>query len=98
MKKALISMAAVAAVATLGACQSTAPQEVADGNSPQEDTCGLAAAQQYIGQNASVLEAVEFAGPVRILHPNTAMTMDFRQNRLNFSVDDKGVITRAYCA
>lgn len=98
MKKALLGLAAVAAVTALSACQSTAPEQVAHGSQPQQDTCGLAAAQQFIGQKASVLETIDFAGPVRILHPNTAATMDFRQNRLNFSVDAKGVITRAYCA
>ncbi|MBP6346062.1 I78 family peptidase inhibitor [Neisseriaceae bacterium CLB008] len=98
MKKALLGIAAVAAVAALSACQSSHPKQVAEGETAQQDTCGLAAAQQFIGKNASVLETVDFAGPVRILRPNTAATMDFRANRLNFSVDDKGVITRAYCA
>lgn len=98
MKKALLGLAAVAAVAALSACQSSNPQKVAAGEEPQRDTCGLAGAQQFIGKDASVLEAIDFAGPVRILRPNTAATMDFRENRLNFSVDDKGIITRAYCA
>ncbi len=99
MKKALLGVAAAAAITTLSACQTSTPTQVANGQAPQqEDTCGLAAAQQFIGQKASVLEGVDFAGPVRILHPDTAMTMDFRANRLNFSVDAKGIITRAYCA
>ncbi|MBP6862255.1 MAG: hypothetical protein KBC57_07850 [Neisseriaceae bacterium] len=98
MKKALLGLAAVAAVAALSACQTSKPQQLSESEQPQRDTCGLASAQQFVGQKATVLEGVDFAGPVRILHPNTAATMDFRENRLNFSVDAKGIITRAYCA
>lgn len=98
MKKVLLGMAAVTTILALSACQSARPEQVAEGAEVQQDTCGLAAAQQFVGQKASVLETYDFAGPVRILHPNTPATMDFRQNRLNFSVDEQGVITRVYCA
>lgn len=81
-----------AAILPLVACMvETTP--VADA----EDTCGAAAMQGFVGQNESVLAATTFAAPVRFIHPKDAVTMDLRPDRLNFDIDDKGIIIRVRC-
>ncbi len=68
----------------------------ADGT-PIKQLCGAADLQDLVGQPATVLETMKFAGPVRFLTPGTVMTMDLRQERLNISSDKTGVITQVYC-
>ncbi|TVQ00172.1 MAG: hypothetical protein EA338_05830 [Roseinatronobacter sp.] len=74
----------------LGACQTT---DVAD----EPETCMAAEFQQYVGQPLSALDKDELLQPDRIIGPDTAVTMDFRPERLNVEHDDERVITRIYC-
>lgn len=34
---------------------------------------------------------------VRLIRPGTAVTMDYRDDRMNVKLDDRDVITRIYC-
>jgi hypothetical protein len=61
------------------------------------DTCGAASLQSYIGQPESRLAAMNFANPVRIIHPTDRVTMDMLPGRINFIVDAKGIITAIRC-
>ncbi|MDO8290419.1 MAG: I78 family peptidase inhibitor [Parvibaculum sp.] len=36
-------------------------------------------------------------GSVRIIRPDTAVTEDYRINRLNITLDDKDVVTKLHC-
>ncbi|NKX44923.1 hypothetical protein HCU73_10005 [Roseibacterium sp. KMU-115] len=69
------------------------PQPPIDG----PDTCGAAAFVELVGQPAAALEGLSFDGPVRVIGPRQAVTMDFLPQRINFLVDDAGVITRIRC-
>lgn len=62
------------------------------------DACGATPLQGLVGQPATVLETMKFAQPVRILRPGMAVTMDFRADRLNIAVDERGRIERVYCS
>jgi len=45
-----------------------------------------------------ILKAVKDSGrPYRVLSPDSAMTMDFSPSRINFDVDQGGIITRVWC-
>lgn len=77
---------------TTAACMPDAPSDQAVSGS-----CGAKTMQSFVGQPESVLSATTFTGPVRIIHPKDAVTMDLRPERLNFDIDDKGIITRVRC-
>lgn len=64
---------------------------------PPAGTCGAPALQGLIGQSETVLQAMTFAVPVRIIHPGTAVTMDYREDRLNIEIDAGGKISHIRC-
>lgn len=64
--------------------------------------CSAEAAQYAVGQKTSVELASELmkktgARTLRWMPPRTAVTMDFRTDRLNIEYDDAMVITRVSC-
>ena len=62
-----------------------------------EDTCGAARFADLIGQDATALEKVLLLGPVRVIRPGDAMTMDFRPDRVNFKINAKETIQMIDC-
>jgi hypothetical protein len=64
---------------------------------PTEDACGASMMGDLVGQNRSVLETMKFAGPVRIIEPGMAVTMDYIETRLNIELNEAGTITRVSC-
>ncbi len=80
------------AVAALTACVGT-EEPVTDTNT----ACGAAAMQGLVGQPESVIAAMTFAAPVRILHPGDAMTMDYNPTRLNIMIDARGRVEKIFC-
>ena len=71
----------ILAAMLLAACQPGMP----DGAGP--DSCGAAVLQGLVGQPATVLDRMKFAGPTRILRPGMAVTMDYSPSRLNIEID-----------
>lgn len=59
--------------------------------------CGAAAMQGYIGQEFDESMIPPGAGPVRVGGPGTAMTMDFRPDRLTIILDAEGNVVEAKC-
>ncbi|MGI3169424.1 I78 family peptidase inhibitor [Pseudooceanicola sp. C21-150M6] len=82
-------------VVALCACKETS----VDVPAAPEDSCGAASYQALVGQGrAAVAEAGLVAGPdVRILGPESVVTMDFRGDRLNILLDDSGLVERVSC-
>ncbi|MEQ9243448.1 I78 family peptidase inhibitor [Roseovarius indicus] len=76
------------ALAALGACVP------ADGQEDGAPSCGAEALQPLVG---TPVAEHDFAEGARIIPPGTAVTMDYRSDRLNVETDDAGVITRIYC-
>ncbi len=64
---------------------------------PTAGTCGAPALQDLVGQSETVLQTMKFGSPVRIIHPGMAVTMDYREDRLNIEIDEAGTIFRVAC-
>ena len=64
---------------------------------PGADTCGAAARAALIGQPATALERIYILGPVRVIRPGDAVTMDFVERRINFDLDATDRIVRIFC-
>lgn len=65
------------------------------------DECGAARAASLVGKARSPeLEAEArqmIPGSTRWIAPGDMVTKDYRINRLNIDVDDRGIVTRVYC-
>ena len=91
-------IAFVAALMALAGCQSSGQKTA--GNAPVDpemDRCGASELQQYVGKPLTALETLRFEKPVRAIPYNSAVTMDFNLNRINFLGDQQQNITSVYC-
>ncbi|MEL6550947.1 MAG: I78 family peptidase inhibitor [Pseudomonadota bacterium] len=59
--------------------------------------CGADALQGLVGQSREDLMRTEILGPVRIIRPGMAVTMDFLPARLNITLDAAERVTRVSC-
>jgi len=50
-----------------------------------------------VGKRIDVLNDVDLPQGTRVLFPTTPATMDYREDRLNVSVDKADRITRVFC-
>ena len=96
-KLPLLSTAALA----LSAC-TTAPAPPPEMGAPEGAACDADAGQAFVGQKAdaqtgSQLLSATGARQLRWVPPRTAVTMDFRPDRLTVSYDDDMVITQVSC-
>ncbi|KGB56124.1 hypothetical protein FG91_01008 [Sphingopyxis sp. LC81] len=98
-----IRMLAIAAILPLAACSSSeTPVESTPTPPSAEATCKADAVQSYIGQTATpdlggtILKA-SGARTLRWGPPRSAMTMDYRQDRVNVMYDDAYKITQVTC-
>ncbi|CAI1501888.1 Peptidase inhibitor I78 family [Serratia quinivorans] len=86
------------ALLALSACSSSPEQDTANTAADAEnDTCGAAQYQNYVGKPMSALEGVQIESQVRAIPYNSAVTMDFNLRRLNFLGDSDDKIIRVYC-
>jgi hypothetical protein len=94
---------AIAAALPLAACAaSEAPAESTPPAPPAAMTCNADAVQSYVGQTAApeLGGAILKAAGARTLRwgpPRSAMTMDYRQDRVNVMYDDAYKITQVTC-
>jgi hypothetical protein len=61
------------------------------------DTCGAAGFQGLVGQTAEIARMLELDRPLRIIPPDSMVTMDFRPDRINFEIDAEGRIAVVRC-
>lgn len=61
------------------------------------DTCGAAPHAALIGQPATALEREMILRQVRLIRPNTPVTRDYRQERINFHIDGNEQVTAITC-
>ena len=78
----------------LAACATTQP--IPDAPS-LPDTCGATDYVFLVGQPATALERVLIMDVVRIIRPETMVTMDYRANRINFMISDQEMISDVTC-
>lgn len=64
---------------------------------PAGASCGADRLGGLIGQPKSALAGVTVGGPLRVVHPGEAVTMDFNAARLTVGIDDQGRIATLTC-
>lgn len=69
---------------------------------PASGSCNAEAARAAIGQapTDAVVEQARVASgsrSVRVIHPGMAVTMDYREDRLNIDVNERGAIVGLRC-
>jgi hypothetical protein len=64
---------------------------------PAADTCNMAQYAALIGKPATDSGVPAASPTVRIIKPDTQVTMDFQATRLNIDVNSAGVITAVRC-
>ena len=62
-----------------------------------QDTCGMAAFESYIGQPAANIPAADLPDRARIVGPDTQVTMDYSEGRLNVLTDEAGTVIGLKC-
>ncbi len=84
-----------AGLLALAACQTapTGEEQMTD----QPPSCIAPDLQGSVGQRLSTLDQTQLPEPKRIIGPGTAVTMDYRSDRLNVQHDANGIITRIFC-
>lgn len=97
-----IRIMAIAAVLPLAACTQERPPESTPPPPEAEMTCKADAVQSYVGQSVSpeLGAAILKASGARTLRwgpPRTAMTMDYRVDRVNIMYDDASKIMQVTC-
>ena len=93
---ALAACLALPVALTLAAC-APSPAEGPAMNRPDRDACGASRYSDLVGTDYRQHDFSAPGRPVRILGPDTAMTMDYRIERLNVDIDKSGRITRIWC-
>ena len=86
---------ALIAIFVLGACVPTEEKPIKQ--TSQENACGAAALQHLLGTPFRDDDFASTKGPLRVLPPNSAVTMDHRPDRLNVHMDEDDVIVRIAC-
>ena len=87
MKQTLAALFAVPML--LAGCVVPAPEPT--------DQCGAAELQYLVGQRGPVLDGMRFSQDLRVIPEGTAVTMDFKADRLNIWLDERDVIERVTC-
>jgi len=64
---------------------------------PAEDACGATGLQGFLGQPVAQQNFKGSGNAQRIMADGSAMTMDYRPDRLNVTYDTRGRITRIWC-
>lgn len=90
------SMALLLAPVALMACV-TEPLPAPPVTDPMGPACGAEGLQGLIGQPQTVLAAMKFANPTRVIEPGMAVTMDYSPTRLNIWIGEDGRIERVTC-
>ncbi|MFD1801515.1 I78 family peptidase inhibitor [Mixta tenebrionis] len=89
--------ALVMALFTLAACQHAQKGADTAAVDVENNRCGAADYQNYVGKPLTAVNGLHINGPVRVIPWHSAVTMDFNLNRLNFLGDKDDVITSVYC-
>lgn len=64
---------------------------------PEQNACGADGMQELVGRDKRVLATMTLPVGTRVIEPGTAVTEDYRSDRLNIDVDAGGTITGVWC-
>lgn len=90
-------MRSVVAVALLVLAACVPEEEPPSRQLSEADTCGAEPLQLLVGLPFEQRDFEQADRPLRILPPDSAMTMDHRPDRLNVDLDDAGTVIRIWC-
>jgi hypothetical protein len=62
-----------------------------------EDACGAGELQHFVGQSLAAFDAKLVKAPLRVIYPDSPVTMDYNPERLNVMVSKFGVIESLTC-
>lgn len=90
------------ALLSTAACQPVPPKPL-PAPAPERTACGAEKVGQFVGKtrtNAISNQVARLSGAktIRWISPGMAVTMDYREDRLNVHLDDKGVIQSVGCS
>jgi hypothetical protein len=95
MKHTLLILALVAAAA----CEPIEPQTAKPKAPAVPNVCNANELQGLVGQNRKAIDKKAFKTKlVRILKPDSPVTLDYSEDRLNIVLDANGTIQRVMCA
>ncbi|WP_368346350.1 I78 family peptidase inhibitor [Pelagovum sp. HNIBRBA483] len=95
MRRSLQIVSSICILIMLAACQTMAVLPALP--SAEQDTCNAAQHSSLIGAHATDLERTLILQPVRVIRPDSLVTMDFLPTRLNFHINGQNVIARISC-
>ena len=98
--KSILTLSAVVGFLALTACAPTqgGGATPAPGGEATPVVCKAGDYQDYVGRNRSTIPTAPQGRIFRILCSSCAATMDYRDNRVTFTYDDKTeVVTRVSC-
>lgn len=98
--KSFLTLTAAAGFLALAACAPTqGGGATAPGGEATPVACKASDYQEYVGRNRSTIPADAPRGRIfRVLCSSCAATMDYRENRVTFTYDDKTeIVTRVSC-
>ncbi len=81
----------ISALLVLAGCQSSVPFE------PVSDPCNSLQHLSTVGTKAEELDRTSFPSGTRFITPDTAVTRDYRPDRLNVHINEKGRVERIDC-
>lgn len=95
-------MSTVLLAATLSACATPPAPSAGEPAPPRPGVCNAEAARAAIGREptAEIIERARIdsgSATVRVIQPDMAVTMDYREDRLNIDVNARGAITGLRC-
>lgn len=64
---------------------------------PEDDTCNAARYAHLIGRPIDMPGMVEESADLRHIYPDSQVTMDFREDRVNFRINEDGRIEEITC-
>ncbi|WP_292034173.1 MULTISPECIES: hemolysin [unclassified Brevundimonas] len=97
--KTILMLTAFAGAVALSACAPTQEGGSSAGGEATPVACKAGDYQEYVGRNRSTIPADAPRGRIfRVLCSSCAATMDYRDNRVTFTYDDKtNLVTRVSC-
>jgi hypothetical protein len=97
MKHALLPLPFIALLAACEVQGTGLPPLGVPEPEPVADTCGATRFASLVGQPMAVVDRTTFPAGTRVILPGTAVTMDFREERLNILIDGNAAVERVYC-
>lgn len=102
--RTLLGFATVTAALAMTACTTTPTAEAGAGDAPKPGSgkCNAEPVQWAVGQDGNQANMGRVwresgAGLIRPIGPNQAVTMDYRQDRVNVHLDKDNKITQVTC-